>query len=161
MERLYVQYAHQGLSVSDMDASIAWYGKVFDAVVESDENSADFGAPLNCRVVHMTAAGGAHWELFQYLGEEMVPVPARSRDSVTDLQINGNKHCCYALDIPRFVRERVIPYDIYVDHGPERQGANWQMFIRDPDGILFELHDYGGAEREPHAFDDYPCKLFD
>ncbi len=160
MGRIEVKYAHQGLSVTDMDASIEWYGKVFDAVVESDENSADFGAPLNCRVVHMTTEGGAHWELFQYLGDDMVLVPERSRSSVTDLQINGNKHCCYSLNIPEFVRERVIPYDIYIDHGPERQGDNWQMFIRDPDGILFELHDYGGALREPNAFDDFPCKLF-
>ena len=161
MEKLTVKYAHQGLSVRDMDESIDWYRRVFGAEVISDENSSDFGAPLNCRVVHMVMEGGAHFELFQYLGEDMQPVPPLSWSSVTDLRINGNKHCCYEIDIPRFVRERVVPNDVFIDHGPERQGENWQMFIRDPNGIVFEFHDYGGALRDPHAFDDFPCKLFD
>lgn len=159
MKDLGLKYAHQGISVEDMDASIAWYEKVFNARVISDEHSDDFGAPLNCRVVHMLAED-IHLELFQYQGPDKKPVPQEARDSVTDLRTCGSKHICYEVNIPRFVKEKVVPNHVWIDHGPERQGDNWQLFIRDLNGILYEFHDIGGGAREPHAFDDFPCKLF-
>lgn len=154
-----LKYAHQGISVENMDESIRWYEKVFGGRVISDEHSDDFGAPLNCRVVHMLAEG-IHLELFEYMGQGKQPVAEISRNSVTDLQVCGNKHICYEVNIPEFVRERVVPNNVWIDHGPERQGDNWQLFIRDLNGILYEFHDIGGAARDPHAFDDFPCKLF-
>lgn len=160
MERFGFKYVHQGISVENMDLSVEWYAKVFNAKVISDEYSDDFGAPLKCRVVHMIAED-IHFELFEYLGSEKKTVPKESRDSVTDLRTCGNKHICYEVNMPAFVREKVVPNQVWIDHGPERQGDNWQMFIRDINGILYEFHDIGGAVREPHAFDDFPCKLFD
>ncbi len=160
MAGLGLKYEHQGISVEDMEETIKWYETVFDAKVISDENSSDFGAPLNCRVVHMIAEG-AHFELFKYLGEDGQHVSEIDKNSVTTLRVCGNKHVCYEINLPKFVREKVIPNNVWIDHGPEKQGDNWQMFIMDPNGVLYEFHDTGGAVREPHAFDDFPCKLFD
>ena len=96
------------------------------------------------------------------MGADGSPVPEISTDSVTDVKIMGNKHDCFNVcDMEAFVFERVVPNNVFIDHGPERQGDNWQLFIRDPDGVVMELYDIGGAARNPHAFDDFPCKLFD
>ena len=160
MKKLSIQFVHHAIAVENMEESIQWYKKVFDATVIFDQLSSEFGAPLNSRVV-ILKADEVQFELFEYLGEDKQPVPDLSLDSTTDPRICGNKHCCYNVDLERFVKERVIPYDIYIDHGPERQVDNWQLFIRDPNGVLFELYDIDGAKRNPHAFDDFPCKLFD
>ena len=56
-------------------------------------------------------------------------------------------------------REKLLPNAVEIDHGPERMGNNWLMFIRDPDGVLYELWDVDGAVRDPHAFDGVPCVL--
>ncbi len=158
METLTLKFAHQGIAVEDMEESIKWYSDVFDAKVIMDCLSSEFGAPLNCRVV-MMEAGDVQFELFKYLGEA-VPTPEIDRNSVTTLKNCGNKHVCYYVNIPRFVKEKVVPFNVSIDHGPEKQGENWMMFICDPNGVLYEFHDLGGAVREPDAFDDFPCKLF-
>lgn len=155
------QFAHQGIAVENMEESIEWYGKVFGVHVISDELSSEIGAtPLKSRIVHMVGSGN-HFEIFKYIEDNMVIVNDENRDSATTLRYCGNKHVCYEVDIPRFVRERVVPNNVKIDHGPEKQGDNWQLFIMDPNGILYEFHDIGGAAREPHAFDDFECILFD
>lgn len=160
MSKLKLSFAHHAASVENMERSIAWYSKLFDAEVYFDQHSSQFGAPLNCRVVIMRA-GEVEFELFEYQGKDWQPVPALSRDSTTDPRICGNKHDCFVVDdMRRFVMERVVPYHVHIDHGPERQGDNWQLFITDPDGAQIELYDIGGAARDPHAFDHFPCKLF-
>jgi|GEM_PF-1307114 len=160
VRKMGLKYAHQGICVENMEASIEWYQKIFNAQVVSDELSEDFGAPLNCRVVHMISEG-AHFELFEYLGRDGQKVPKAARNSVADLKICGNKHVCYEINIPRFVKEKVVPNQVWIDHGPEKQGDNWQLFIMDLNGILYEFHDVGGVIREPDAFDGFPCKLFE
>jgi len=160
MGELEMRYAHQGICVENMDESIEWYKRIFNAQVVSDELSEDFGAPLNCRIVHMLVEM-AHFELFEYLGEDGKKVPKESRNSVTDLKTCGNKHVCYEINIPRFIKEKIVPNQVWIDHGPEKQGDNWQLFIRDLNGVLYEFHDIGGALREPDAFNEFPCKLFE
>lgn len=159
-DKMVLKYAHQGIAIENMEESIRWYKNVFDAKVISDELSADFGAPLNCRVVHMISSE-VHFELFEYLGADKKSVPEENRDSVTDLKVCGNKHLCYEINIPKFVKEKILPNKVWIDHGPEKQGDNWQLFIRDLNGILYEFHDIGGAKREPDAFEGFPCKLFE
>ena len=153
-----VQFCHHGIGVENMEESIDWYRRMFDAQVIFDQHSSEFGAPLNCRVVIMQA-DEVQFELFEYLGEDRQLVPPVCRDSVTDLRMCGNKHDCFNVDLVDFVYNRVLPNNVFINFGPNRQDDNWQLFILDPNGIVIELYDIGGAKRNPHAFDDFPCKL--
>lgn len=153
------KFAHQGIGVENMEESIKWYENVFNAKVTLDIMSSEIGAPLNCRIVMMQSEG-LSFELFEYQGK-ITPVEEINRSSVTILQSCGSKHVCYEANLPRFVKEKVVPNNVWIDHGPEKQGDNWLLFITDPNGVIYEFHDYGGAVRDPHAFDEFPCKLFD
>ena len=155
MDRVKLRFEHVGVSVRDLDVSRAWYEKVFDARFDREE----YMEPLNCRIVHMYAEGGVHFELFRYLGEDRKDTPRDRYSSVLDLRTGGTKHTCFCLELPSFYREKLLPNAVEIDHGPERMGNNWLMFIRDPDGVLYELWDVDGAVRDPHAFDGVPCVL--
>lgn len=154
-----VKFVHHGISVSNMDVSIEWYRRIFDAEVIFDELSENFGASvLNCRVVIMQA-DEVQFELFEYKGTDGRPGSKLCGNSITDLRVIGNKHNCYNVDLPEFVRRKVIPCHVLIDNGPVRQGNNWQMFIRDPDNIVIELYDIDGYIRDPHAFDLFDAQF--
>jgi len=157
--KLQISFVHHAISVENMDESIKWYKAMFDAEIYFDKHSSEFGAPLHSRVVIMKA-DQVEFELFEYEGDDRQPVPEICRDSTTDMRVCGNKHTCFNVDMKKFLFERVVPNNVYIDHGPERQGDNWQLFIRDPNGIQMEFYDIGGAARDPSAFDNFPCKLF-
>mgnify|MGYP004691103219 CR=1 FL=1 len=149
-ERLNFVYNHHAISVTDIEKSIEWYEKVFDGkVVSRDDNK-----PLQC-LVAFVECGGAMLELFEYYGEGKRPTPPERRESMEDLRTGGTKHVCYETNLPRFFNEKVDVYNVDIDYGPgDRGNGDWFCFIKDPDGILYELFDIGGQTREPHAFDN-------
>lgn len=148
-EKLKIKFLHQGITVEDLDASIKWYENVFDVTKTQDTVLEQ----LNCRMA-MLENGDVQFELFQYLGDDGRPVPPERRESMSDLKTGGTKHVCYQVHMPTFFEEKVDKYNVDIDYGPGREGDNWIAFIKDPNGVLFELHDIGGYVREPHAFDN-------
>ncbi len=148
-----LKFEHQGISVKNLEASIDWYKKVFDAEVIWKKYM-DF---LDCNIAYLKIDNDVYLEIFEYMGEDKKPTPPERLSSITDLRTGGTKHCCYSLDLPKFYRERVLPYNIEINHGPEREDDNWLMFIKDPDGVLYEFWDVGGYIRDPHAFDGVEC----
>ena len=153
MGKINLQYAHHAISVMHMDESVQWYKSVFDADVMRDY----FMEFVDCRIV-LLQAGGAVFELFEYMGEGKKPVPEYRLESRRDLRTGGTKHICYTVNLPEFYRQKIVPLGIEIDHGPEALGNDWMMFIKDIDGVLFELVDIDGVIREPDAFDGVPCK---
>ena len=148
MKKVDLKYVHQGISVFNMDESVEWYKKIFDAEVLRDY----IHEYVNCRIV-LLKAGEAFFELLEYLGADKEPIPENRRDSRLDLRIGGTKHVCYSVEsMPDFFREKVIPYNVEIDNGPRREKDNYMAFIRDNSGICIELYDIGGAIREPDAF---------
>ncbi len=154
MEKVTLKFEHQGISVRDLDASVAWYQKVFDAEIIWRKYM-DF---LDCNIVYLKIANEVYIEVFQYMGADRKETPEERLNSITDLRTGGNKHVCYSLNLPEFYKNKIVPYNIHIDHGPEREGDNWLMFIRDPDGVLYEFWDVGGYVRDPHAFDGVECR---
>ncbi|MBP1737689.1 MAG: hypothetical protein H6Q60_1570 [Oscillospiraceae bacterium] len=131
---------HQGISVPDMDASIAWYQKIFGCQVCSDVQ-----VPfLNARIVFLTM-GEFQLELFQYMGGDRQPLPVERREPNEDIKTCGTKHVAYAVDnlgelAGQFARENV---DVVKEPFP--MGGDLVCFIRDNSGVLIELIEVGGA----------------
>ncbi len=125
---------HQGISVPDMDASIAWYQKIFGCTVLSD----DVMPPLQARVVFLSL-GDFQLELFQYLGEDAQPLPHGRRIPNEDLKTCGTKHVAYG--VPS-MEETVAWLDANgVDFAmrPFLMPSGPVCFIRDNAGTLIEL----------------------
>lgn len=122
---------HCGLSVADLEASIAWYGDVLGFKVEKR-----FPIPSIPAEAVMLRNGPLHIELFQVPGAK--PLPEERRNPDTDLLTHGNKHVSFAVaDVQQFAQElRRRGADIvWVRKMP--QGSN--IFIRDNCGNLIEF----------------------
>lgn len=77
---------HIGISVTDMDQAIAWYGKHLGFQLVKDDG---FLPPLGARVCFLQQ-GDFQVELFQY--QDPKPLPPGRRHPNTDLQTVGTKH---------------------------------------------------------------------
>jgi methylmalonyl-CoA/ethylmalonyl-CoA epimerase len=122
---------HIGISVPDLDASIAWYGSMFGFALESREY-----LPIVPAHIAFLRRGAFRIELFQVEGA--APLPEERRQPNLDVRTHGNKHVCYRVrDVPAFVaglRERGadIVFEKIINGTP-------MAFIRDNAGNLVEL----------------------
>jgi catechol 2,3-dioxygenase-like lactoylglutathione lyase family enzyme len=127
---------HYGVSVSDLDTSIAWYGDMLGFTVERR-----FAVPPACAVAAMLRHGALRVELFQV--DQVAPLPDARREPHADLATIGNKHPAFA-----------VPDLAALIAGLEARGADLAFivpphlgracFVRDPDGNLIEF-----VERRP------------
>lgn len=131
---------HQGISVPDMEASVAWYREVLGCRVLSDE----VVPPLNARIVFLDL-DGFQLELFQYLGADGKPLPEERRTPDEDLKVCGTKHVAYAVDDMDAMKEVLKAHRVTVIKPRFRMGDDWVMFIADNAGTLLELIQVGGA----------------
>lgn len=123
---------HLGISVPDMDESIAWYTDVLGFSLLSD----DFIDPIKARVAFLKH-GEFSIELFEIEGAK--PLPEERRIPNLDIQTHGTKHMAFAVrDIHKFVdRLKEKNVDIAMDIFPME--GDLVCFIRDNSGNLLEL----------------------
>ena len=124
---------HVGISVADLQASIAWYERYLGFALESlvpvpeDEG----------RVAMLVAQGGFRVELFELPGA--APLPADRRHPATDLRTHGVKHVAYQVaGIEAWqARLRDLGADIVWDLRVHEDVK--VLFLRDNTGNLVEL----------------------
>lgn len=136
---------HVGVTVSDLDTSMAFYRDVLGCTVVMEQErqggylAAIVGYPdAHVRMAHLhDPSGRLIIELFEYVA----PVPLAA-----DLEPRriGNAHLCFLVPDLDAVYERLIASDvstfsppIEVNAGANRGGK--ALYLRDPDGITLEL----------------------
>jgi methylmalonyl-CoA/ethylmalonyl-CoA epimerase len=123
---------HVGISVADLEASIAWYERALGFTLESVT-----AVPEDEGRVAMLEQGGFRVELFEIPGA--APLPPERRSPPTDLRTHGIKHVAYTVDdIAGYAaRLRAMGADIVWDVRVH-DGLN-VLFVRDNTGNLVEL----------------------
>jgi methylmalonyl-CoA/ethylmalonyl-CoA epimerase len=126
-----LKHHHGGISVPDLEASIAWFAKVLDFEVEKRFEIAAVPAK-----VAMLRRGELRVELFEVAGASRLPVERREPN--TDLKTHGNKHLAFAVqDIDTVAKELKTRGADIVWVRRFEFGAN--VFIRDNAGNLIEF----------------------
>jgi methylmalonyl-CoA/ethylmalonyl-CoA epimerase len=123
---------HAGISVGDLEASIAWYRDMlgFDLMRVVD-------VPGDSGRVALLRSGDFILELFCL--PDAAPLPEGRRDPATDLRTHGIKHVAYAVaDIDALLRELKaknvdLVWDVVVHDGDRC------AFVRDNSGNLVEF----------------------
>ena len=123
---------HLGISVPDMDESIAWYADILGFSLISDK----YMEPIKARVAFLKHDDFSI-ELFEIAGA--MPLPEERREPNLDIQTHGTKHLAFAVsEIRAFVdRLKEKNVDIAMDIFPVKEDL--VCFIRDNSGNLIEL----------------------
>ena len=123
---------HCGISVPDIEKSIAWYTEMLGFRLESDT----FMAPINARVAFLKHEDFSI-ELFEIEGAN--PLPEERRFPNLDIQTHGIKHVAFAVkDIHAFIdRLRLKKADIAMEVFPVEKDL--VAFVRDNAGNLLEF----------------------
>lgn len=126
------RFHHAAISVSDMDASKAFYAELgFRPVLDWTDPT---GSP---RICHLKL-GDTFLELFRF--DDPRPAPESAGEPATDLPRIGSKHFALQVDsieeAKAFAVEKGWGSDIAIAEG--RTGVRY-FFIADPDGILLEF----------------------
>ena len=124
---------HTGVSVYNMDESVAWYEKILGFKAISD----DYVPPLGARIVFMRRDDlDYEIELFQY--DEPKKIPEDRLTPNSDLQTVGTKHVAFQVDDMDALKATFVENDVDIAH-EVRMGTDAVMFIRDINGVLFEF----------------------
>ena len=123
---------HTGISVYNMEESVAWYEKNLGFKVSNDNG---YIPPLKAKIVFMEK-DGYEIELFEY--DEPKALPEERRTPNTDLQTVGTKHVAFATDDMDALKSRFVENGVDIAH-EVRMGADAVMFVRDCNGVLIEF----------------------
>lgn len=124
-------FHHGGVSVPDLDAAIAWYGRVLGFALEKQF----FIPPARARAA-MVRKGPLRFELFE--PEDGNPLPEGRSHPPSDVRTHGNKHVAFRVaSLDGFIAEMAalgvdVPFVVREDFG---RGC----FIRDCAGNLIEF----------------------
>lgn len=132
MEHLLGQILHVGISVYDMEQSLAWYRDVLGFRLIKDDG---FLPPLGARICFMEK-DGFQLELFEY--QQPKPLPADRLLPNDDLQTVGTKHAAFQVPDMDAMLRHLADHDIEPVQNI-RMGADRVVFIHDCNGILIEL----------------------
>ena len=132
-----ISFHHVGISVANLDESIAWYRDMlgFEVVTRMDR-----GVTEEKMSIGHIRRGNCYIELFQVEGSE--PLPEYRRDPNTDFGVQGLKH--FALQVPDLnaaVKE-LKAKGVEIAFGPIDTPGICFVFIRDNSGNAFELIEY-------------------
>jgi len=127
-----LKHHHGGVSVPDLEASIAWHCDVLGFEVEDR-----FEIPNANAKVAMLKRGDLRMEIFEVAGAQPLPEDRRVPDR--DLKTHGNKHVCFAIqsvaDVEREFRAKGVDI-VFVGHLKDKPP---NIFIRDNFGNLLEF----------------------
>ncbi len=123
---------HVGISVLDMEESIAWYEKNLGFRLVKDDG---FRPPLGGRICCLEQ-DGFQLELCRY--EEPVPLPEERKSPNTDLRQVGTKHLALAVTGMEALKARFAENGVETALETEMHGEH-VLFIRDCSGVLIEL----------------------
>lgn len=138
-------FFHGGITVSDMDASIAFYRDglglepAFDRILDADYLRTVLDLPLtSMRAVYLHIPGGGFVELLEYRGVERMPAASRPCDPGAGhlcLYVEGIDELCERIHALGYRSRSGAPVDITA--GPNA-GAR-SIYLLDPDGYPVEL----------------------
>lgn len=144
---------HGGITVSDMDASLAFYRDglglelVLDAVRDAPYLAETLQVPITAlryALLRVPGSEGALVELLEYRGVERLPAAARPCDP-------GSGHLCLGVSDARGLHSRLVALG-YRSRSPEvvdiTAGANAGgriVYMADPDGYWVELLEQPGS----------------
>ena len=123
---------HAGISVYNMDESLAWYEKNLGFKLVSDDG---FVPPLKARICFIQN-GDFQIELFEYENPKELPPDRLTPNS--DLQTVGTKHIAFATEDMAALKAKFVENGVDIAHEVNMQG-NSVMFIRDCNGVLIEF----------------------
>ncbi len=124
---------HTGISVYNMEESVAWYLKNLGFEPISD----DYVPPLGARIVFIRREDlNYEIELFQY--DDPKPIPEERTTPNSDLQTVGTKHVAFEVDDMDALKAGFVENGVDIAH-EVRMGTDAVMFIRDCNGVLLEF----------------------
>jgi len=138
-------FFHGGITVSDMDRSLAFYQdglgleQAFDRILDGPYLKVVLGLDFeHIRAVYLHIPGGGFVELLEYVGIERLPAASRPCD-------HGAGHLCLYVDDVEAMHRRLVDLGFHarsetvvdITAGPN-QGAR-SCYMADPDGYAVEL----------------------
>jgi methylmalonyl-CoA/ethylmalonyl-CoA epimerase len=123
---------HVGISVPDIEASIAWYKQMFGFRLVSD----NYYEQLPARIAFMEL-GDFSLELFEVPGA--APLPDDRRVANLDIRTHGTKHVAYVVEDLRGLMETLKSKGVDVAMDVFPMEGDLVAFIRDNTGNLIEL----------------------
>lgn len=124
---------HIGISVPDIEASVAWYRDILGFTLVKSMNIKAIPAKVS-----FMKNGDFYIELFEVKGS--APLPEPRRDPHTDLVVNGTKHIALAVEnldsVVDSLKERGVDFAMELT---EINPGEWACFIHDNSGNLLEL----------------------
>jgi methylmalonyl-CoA/ethylmalonyl-CoA epimerase len=131
-----ISFHHVGISVPNVEESVAWYKKMFGFEVVLRMNQ---GGDSTMNVVHIKR-GNCYIELFQVAGAK--PLPEYRRDPSADLRVHGLAHFAFQVsDVVAATRE-LKSKGAEIAMGPVDTPGVAFAFVRDNAGNTFELIQY-------------------
>lgn len=135
-----VKPLHCGISVPDLEASIAWYVRMLGFTVVSNK----YIAALKAKIAFLKL-GDFSIELFET--DHAAPLPPDRRIPNLDIKTHGIKHVAYRVEdltaLMTDLKEREV--DVAMDVFPME--GDLVAFIRDNTGNLLELIEVGGSAK--------------
>lgn len=124
---------HVGISVPNLEESIAWYHKMlgFEVVRRMEQ------ATNPEMTFALLRRGDCYIELFQVAGGK--PMPEYRRDPTADLYVHGTKHIAFQVKDARAAADILKAKGAEIALGPVENPRVVFVFIRDNSGNTFEL----------------------
>lgn len=123
---------HAGISVYNMEESVAWYCKNLGFEVARDDG---YVPPLGAKIVFIRK-DGFEIELFEYDNPKKIPEDRLTPN--TDLQTVGTKHIAFETDDMDALKAGFVENGVDIAH-EVRMGDDAVMFVRDCNGVLIEF----------------------
>ena len=123
---------HAGISVADLEASIAWYGEMLGFTVDRIVD-----VPGDTGRVALIRNGDFILELFCIPGA--APLPQERRHPAADLRTHGIKHVAYAVPDLRALMDELKAKDVDVVWDVVLHDNTLCAFVRDNSGNLVEF----------------------
>ncbi len=127
---------HIGISVPDLEASVAWYQEMLGFEVLRLREREEEGQSS----IALLRRGGAFIELFEIPGA--APLPEYRRDPSADLRVHGTAHFAYQVEDAMAALEILRSKDAEIVMGPVDNPGAIFFFVRDNSGNTFELIEY-------------------
>lgn len=138
---MFKHFMHVGITVSDMERSVAFYRDVLGfEVTGTGEAFDEEDKPLDLQGVHLLSTamscGNCQIELLQFLSPPGLAEAPKMSDA-------GCMHMALAVDDIHAVYDKLLTAGVQVNAPPQKDdsGYEWSywMFFKDPDGTMIEV----------------------